>query len=84
MGMVRAGVDRAMRDAVGLEEAMKGLGTKDELLVGRVVRAHWVGVGWMAQVRGAYRSRYGGDLEGRVRGETGGSYGRGLVSLVEG
>ncbi|KAI4132007.1 MAG: hypothetical protein LQ347_002731, partial [Umbilicaria vellea] len=37
--MVRAATDRAMRDAVNLEDSMKGLGTREELLVARVVRA---------------------------------------------
>ncbi|KAA6411673.1 MAG: hypothetical protein FRX48_04954 [Lasallia pustulata] len=80
--MVRAGADRAMRDAGNLEDAMKGLGTKDELLVTRVVRAHWDRA-HLGQVVGAYKARFGKELVGRVRGETSGSYRECLVAMVD-
>jgi annexin A7/11 len=79
--MVRSGTDRFMRDAVGLEECMKGPGTKDQMLVNRVVRAHWDRA-HMAQVRGAYRAKYGRDLVSRIKGETSGDYERLLVAMV--
>ena len=79
--MVRSGTDRAMRDAVGLEECMKGPGTKDQMLVSRVVRAHWDRA-HMAQVRGAYRAKFGRDLVSRIKGETSGDYERLLVAMV--
>ncbi|KAG6985305.1 annexin [Physcia stellaris] len=59
--IVRCGTDRAMRDAQRLEECMKGPGTKDELLVARVVQMHWDRA-HMAQVKGAYRVKYGKEL----------------------
>lgn len=82
VGMVRCGTDRAMRDAERLEECMKGPGTKDELLVARVVQMHWDRA-HMAQVKGAYRVKYGKELVSRVRGETSGDYETCLVAMIE-
>lgn len=65
--------DRAMSDATQLEDAMKGMGTKDELLVQRVVRAHW-NRQHLEQVKGAYRHKFKTDLVQRVKGETSGNY----------
>ncbi|KAJ9641750.1 hypothetical protein H2204_002812 [Knufia peltigerae] len=67
--MVRRACDRAMSDAVQLEDAMAGLGTKDTLLVQRVVRVHW-NRAHMDQVKRAYAHRYKKDLIQRVKGET--------------
>lgn len=80
--MLRTAVDPAMRDAELLEECMKGMGTKDEQLVVRVVRVHR-NRGHLEQVKGAYRQRYRRELAARVRGETSGDYGRLMVALVE-
>lgn len=80
--MVRSGTDRAMRDAVRLEDTMKGPGTKDDMLVFRVTAAHW-DRGHMQQVKGAYRHKYGKDLEKRVKGETSGYYEKILVAMIE-
>lgn len=79
--MVRSGSDRAMRDAVGLEECMKGPGTKDQMLVSRMVRVHWDRA-HMAQVKGAYRAKFGRDLVTRIKGETSGDYERLLVAMA--
>jgi annexin A7/11 len=65
--------DKVMSDATQLEEAMKGAGTKDDLLVQRVVRAHW-NRQHLEQVKHAYRHKYQTDLVNRVKGETSGSY----------
>ena len=80
--MVRCGTDRAMRDAVSLEQAMSGVGTKDEMLVNRVVRVHW-NPAHVQQVKGAYRAKYGKDLIKRVQGETSGDYERALVAMLQ-
>lgn len=80
--MVRAASDRAMRDAELLEECMKGAGTKDEMLVSRIVRFHWDPY-HMDQVRRAYKVKYGKDLIQRIKGETSGDYQRLLVAMVE-
>jgi annexin A7/11 len=65
--------DRAMSDAVQLEDAMKGMGTKDELLVQRAVRAHW-NRQHLGQVRGAYKHRYTLELRDRIKKEVSGDY----------
>lgn len=79
--MIQCGTDRAMKDAVSLEECMRGPGTKDEMLVNRIVRLHWDRA-HMAQVKGAYQARYKRDLISRIRGETSGDYERILVAMV--
>lgn len=80
--MVRCGSDRAMRDAVRLEDCMAGPGTKDELLVARVVQVHW-DRGHMVQVKGAFRHKYGKELGARIKGETSGDYQRCLIAMIE-
>ncbi len=67
--MVRCGADRTMRDAIALEDCMVGAGTKDDLLVHRVVKIHWNPY-HVHQVKAAYRQRYGHDLIHRIKGET--------------
>lgn len=78
---LRTGVDRAMRDAIMLEEAMAGAGTKDTLLVNRVVRAHW-DRHHMAQVKGAYQARYRTSLARRIKSETSGDYEKLMVACI--
>ena len=80
--MVRCGTDRAMRDAIRLEDCMAGPGTKDEKLVARVVSIHWDRA-HMGQVRGAYKHKYKKELVARIKGETSGYYERILVAMVE-
>lgn len=80
--MLRTALDPAMRDADLLEECMKGMGTKDEKLVTRIVRAHW-NRGHLEQVKGAYRHKYKTELVARVRGETSGDYQRLMVAMLE-
>jgi len=80
--MVARAEDRAMADAVALEETMRGVGTKDNLLVERVVRLHWMGPEAKAQVKGAYRARFKKELVERVRGETSGDYRKVLEALL--
>ena len=80
--MIRVGSDRAMRDARLLEACMKGPGTKDEMLVCRMVANHWDRA-HMAQVKGAYKVKYNRDLAGRIRGETSGDYEKILLAMLE-
>jgi len=77
--------DRAMSDTVQLEEAMKGAGTKDELLIQRVVRLHW-NRQHLDQVKRAYAHRFKTPADGlmkRVRGETSGNYKRLMLACLE-
>jgi annexin A7/11 len=72
---LRTGTDRAMRDALLLEDAMAGMGTEDRLLVNRVVRMHW-DRNHMMQVKGAYQHHFHKSVTSRIRGETSGDYER--------
>ncbi|KAF2729572.1 Annexin [Polyplosphaeria fusca] len=75
--------NRALSDAIQLEDSMAGLGTKDTLLVQRTVRAHW-NRQHMQQVRQEYQKKYKKDLVSRIKGETRGDYERLMVACVEG
>ena len=79
--MLRCGCDRAMRDAQRLEECMAGKGTKDRRLVAIVTALHWDRQ-HMAQVKGAYRSRYGKELARRIKGDTSGDYEDCLLAMI--
>ncbi|KAI9723324.1 MAG: hypothetical protein M1812_001207 [Candelaria pacifica] len=81
VSMLRCGTDRAMRDAILLEDTMKGPGTKDDLLVHRVVRYHW-DPAHMQQVKGAYKHKYKKDLSTRIKGDTSGDLERLLLACV--
>lgn len=79
---LRTGTDKAMRDALLLEDAMAGMGTKDHLLVNRVVRVHW-DRNHLAQVKGAYQHRFRTSLVQRIKGETSGDYEKLLCACIE-
>ena len=79
--MVRCGADRAMRDAIRLEDTMIGAGTKDNMLVYRVTAMHW-NHQHMQNVKGAYRHRYGRELSTRIKGETSGYYEKALLAMI--
>jgi annexin A7/11 len=78
---LRHGLDKYMHQAKLLEDAMAGAGTKDHLLVSRVVRVHWDRTN-MANVRGAYEQRYRTNLAKRIKGETSGDYERLLLACI--
>lgn len=78
---LRRAADKYKHQATLLEEAMKGAGTKDHLLVARVVRAHW-DRGNMENVKGAYKHVYRTDLARRIKGETSGDYERLMVACI--
>lgn len=80
--MLRSALDPAMRDAIDLEECMKGMGTKDEKLVIRTVRVHW-NRQHLETVKRAYQHKYNQSLLHRVKGETSGDYQRMLVGMLE-
>lgn len=78
---LRRGIDKYMHQAILLEDAMAGAGTKDYLLVSRVVRSHWDRAN-MANVKGAYEKRYGKSLARRIKGETSGDYERLMIACI--
>jgi len=80
--LVEGALDKPKRDAELLEASMKGIGTKDDLLIQRVVRVHW-DPQHLANVKAAFRSLYGKDLTGRIRGETSGYYRDMMLELVK-
>ena len=80
--LVRRAINRPEAEAVRLEESMAGLGTKDELLVQRVVRCHW-DRNLMNAVSAAYKQVYKKDLVKRIEGETRGDYERLMVACVK-
>jgi len=80
---LRTGTDKAMRDALLMEEAMAGMGTKDALLTNRIVRCHWDKY-HLQQVKAAYQYRFKKSLVNRVKGETSGDYERLLVACLGG
>lgn len=80
--MLALAEDRAKADAEALEAAMKGMGTKDRLLVNRVVGLHWNRAHWQ-QVRAAYNHFYRQQLSQRVSSETSRDYQRLMVTLCQ-
>jgi len=78
---LRRGLDKYMHQAQLLEDAMSGMGTKDHLLISRVIRAHWDRTN-MANVAGAYQKRYHKSLASRIKGETSGDYERMLLACI--
>jgi annexin A7/11 len=79
--LLHRATNRPEAEAVRLEETMAGMGTKDELLVQRVVRCHW-DRNFMNQVSNAYKQVYKKDLIKRIEGETRGDYEKLLVACV--
>jgi len=80
--MAARAVDPIKADADQLEEAMKGLGTKDELLVTRLVRAHW-NREHFRQVKIAYQKFHKRELATRIAGESSGDYKRLMLALCQ-
>lgn len=81
--ILEGAIDKPRRDAELLEEAMKGFGTKDVLLMSRIVRIHWDQY-HLEAVKKAYYNLYHRDLIVRVKGETSGNYEKMLVTLLGG
>lgn len=82
VAILQSAVDPIKRDVEGLENAMKGWGTKDTHLVERLVRIHW-DRNRMQQVKAMYRGIYHKELADRVKGETSGDYKAALVAILE-
>lgn len=78
---LRHACDKYMHCARLLEDAMAGMGTKDHLLVSRVVRFHW-NKHDMANIRGAYQKLRGTPLPQRIKGETSGDYEKLMLACI--
>ena len=78
---LREGVDKYMHAAKLLEDSMAGMGTKDHLLVSRVVRFHW-DRNYLANVKAAYQQKYRKSLGSRIKGETSGDYQRLMLACI--
>ncbi|KAF4981132.1 hypothetical protein FZEAL_3002 [Fusarium zealandicum] len=78
---LRSAADKYMHAARLLEDSMAGMGTKDHLLVARVIRYHW-DRNTLANVKGAYQQRYGKSLGSRIKGETSGDYRKAMLAAV--
>ncbi|KAF1945275.1 Annexin [Clathrospora elynae] len=79
--LLHRATNRAEAEAIRLEESMAGIGTKDALLVQRVVRCHWDRQ-FMNNVSNAYKQLYKKDLIKRIEGETRNDYERLMVACV--
>ncbi|KAJ7204216.1 hypothetical protein C8J57DRAFT_1407334 [Mycena rebaudengoi] len=82
-GTQKDAIMHILRDAELISDAMKGMGTKDELLVMRILRAHWNRPN-MDAIRDAYLVKHGKTLVRRVKEDTSGAYRDLMVRLVEG
>ncbi|OJD12367.1 hypothetical protein AJ78_07027 [Emergomyces pasteurianus Ep9510] len=82
LAMLQSAVDPIKRDVEGLENAMKGWGTKDGHLIERLVRIHW-DKARLAQVKAMYKSIYYKELSSRIKGETSGHYRSALLAIAE-
>lgn len=80
--ILSAAEDKAKHDADLLEDAMKGAGTKDELLVNRVVMIHWDRQR-LSQCKAAYKHFHHKELRSRIQGETRGDYEKLMVACVD-
>ncbi|KAK4054957.1 hypothetical protein OIO90_003298 [Microbotryomycetes sp. JL221] len=69
------------RDAKMLNKAMAGIGTRDEMLTIRLIRAHW-DRNRFQQVKHAFKQKTGKDLSTAVMKETSGDYRDALMLLI--
>ncbi|KAK6518855.1 hypothetical protein TWF281_003546 [Arthrobotrys megalospora] len=75
-------VDRVDRDAKLLEDAMVGAGTRNHLLISRLIRIHW-NKQHLAEVKQRYRDLYKQSLVNRIQKEVKGSYRDLMVAVAE-
>ncbi|EMR61842.1 putative annexin a7 protein [Eutypa lata UCREL1] len=78
---LRSAINKPVNAAKLLEDAMAGMGTKDHLLVSRVIRYHW-DQRFMADVKRTYQDRYRKSLASRIKSETSGDYERMLLGCI--
>lgn len=78
---LRHAVDKYMHAADLLEDSMRGMGTKDQLLVLRVVRFHWDHT-TLSNVKAAYQQRYRRSLADRIDKDISGDYKRLMLACI--
>lgn len=81
LSQLRHATDKYMHAAMLLEDSMAGMGTKDHLLVARVVRYHW-DRNELANIKAAYQQKYHKSLGARIKGETSGDYERLMLACI--
>lgn len=79
---LRHACDKHMHKAMMLEDAMAGAGTKDHLLINRLVKYHWERDD-IRQFKAAYQQWKGKSLARRIKGETSGDYEKLCLALIE-
>jgi len=83
--VVHNAVDPKGWDAIMINQAMEGIGTKDERLTYRIIRAYWKGGRpYITGLRQAYEQKFKKNLIKRVKSETSGDFERLLVAILEG
>jgi annexin A7/11 len=83
--VVHNAVDPMGWDAIMINQAMEGIGTKDERLTYRIIRAYWKGGRpYITGLRQAYEQKFKKNLIKRVKSETSGDFERLLVAILEG
>ncbi|KAK6347684.1 hypothetical protein TWF718_005523 [Orbilia javanica] len=75
-------VDRVERDAKLLEDAMVGAGTRNHLLISRLIRIHW-NKQYLTEVKQRYSRIYKQDLVSRLRKELRGSYRDLMIAVAD-
>ncbi|KAF3934673.1 Annexin-B12 [Dactylellina cionopaga] len=80
--IVDGAVDKTERDAKLLEEAMVGAGTRNHLLISRLIRIYW-NKQHLAEVKFKYSQLYKQELVHRIRKEIKGSYRDLMIAIAE-
>lgn len=79
--ILKGSEDPAKHDAELVEEACKGMGTKDLMLIRRIVMFHW-NRERLQQVKGAYLHFYKRAMVTRVKGELSGDYSNLITACI--
>ena len=82
---VQGALNPQLRDARLINASMEGVGTKDERLTYRIIRAYWRGgQHYLQGVKAAYQDKYRHNLIKVVKSETSGHFEKLLVAILEG
>ncbi|KAI5819825.1 hypothetical protein BZA77DRAFT_144276 [Pyronema omphalodes] len=82
---LQGAINKPARDAKLLEDAMKGLGTRDARLIARIIRIHFDNdPRHMDYVREVYQQKYNRNLKDRIKDNTRGPYRDLLLKMIQG